>query len=149
MARPTIKTQELTDAIIERISNGESLRAICREDDMPNIASVLRWVAADEVLSGQYARAMEMRADGMFEEMIEIADDASNDYMDRINADGSVGDRVLDTEHVQRSKLRTDTRKWILSRMNPKKYGDKQTVETVGESLVTVRDFTGRKKESE
>ena len=149
MARPSIRTDEMIESIVNRISEGESLRSICRDDENPTIGTFLKWCSDDEKLSQQYARAMQIRAECVFEEMEEIADDAQNDYMDKINADGSVGDRVLDTEHVQRSKLRIDTRKWILSRMNPKKYGDKQEITAVGDAVVVVRDFTGRKKESE
>ena len=70
---------------------------------------------------------MASRADAMFEDMIDIADDGRNDYI--VNGDG---EERFNTEHVQRSRLRLDTRKWMLSKMLPKKYGDKITDEVIG-----------------
>ena len=67
-----------------------------------------------------------MQADHFADEIIEIADDASNDWMERERKDGST-EAVLNYEHVQRSRLRIDARKWLMARMAPKKYGDKIT----------------------
>lgn len=141
------KTKELTDDICTRIADGESLRAICRDEDYPSLGSFLRWVAEDEILREQYARAMEMRADCLFEEMTDIADDASNDFMDKINQDGSIAGQVLNSEHVQRSRLRIETRKWVTGRMNPKKYGDNSKVTLSGDPknpiiVKSARDLT-------
>ena len=61
----------------------------------------------------------------------DIADDGTNDWQERQNKDGS-SYIALNTEHVQRSRLRVDTRKWIASKLKPKKYGDKQAVEHSG-----------------
>jgi hypothetical protein len=124
IGRPSSKTEDRANAIIDRIAEGESLRGICRDEEMPTVGTFLKWVAEDTILMKQYARAMELRAEVVFDEMQEIADDATNDFMDKQNQDGSIGDKALNAEHIQRSKLRIDTRKWILSRMNPKKYGD-------------------------
>ena len=70
----------------------------------------------------------------MFEEMLEIADDGSNDWMERTGKDGETGDKVVDHEHVSRSKLRVDTRKWMLARMAPKKYGDATNIKLSGDA---------------
>ena len=71
----------------------------------------------------QYAQAREFQADTIFDEMFDIADDASNDWMLRKQGEDDI--EVINHEHVQRSKLRIDTRKWALARMAPKKYGEK------------------------
>jgi len=76
----------------------------------------------------QYMRATNDRADAVFDEMFDIADDGTNDTMTVTVGDG-VEIEKLNTEHIQRSRLRIDTRKWALSKMNPKKYGEKQEVE--------------------
>lgn len=117
-------SEEVFDAICERIADGESLRTICDSDDMPNKASVFRWLSGDQKLSDQYTRAREAQADSFFEDCLDIADDASRDFVE----DGEGGKR-LNSEHVQRSRLRIDTRKWMAGKMRPKKYGDKLEVE--------------------
>ena len=124
MGRPSIFTQELADTICERLAEGESLRRVCLDPDMPARSAVLRWLAADAAFQGQYARACEVRAEAIFDEMFDIADDGSNDWMEARDDDGGVSYR-LNGEHVQRSRLRVDARKWALSKMMPKKYGDK------------------------
>ena len=146
-AAQVLKSIELTNDICTRIADGESLRSICREDGYPAIGSFLRWVAEDDILREQYARAMEMRADCLFEEMTDIADDATNDFMDKVGQDGSLGDKVLNAEHIQRSRLRIETRKWVTGRMNPKKYGESSKVTLSGDKdnpiiVKSARDLT-------
>lgn len=120
MGRPSIFTQELADLICERIAEGESLRKVCLADDMPNKATVFRWLAADKAFSDQYAHARDAQADVLADEIIDIADDGQNDtYKDD---DGNVR---TDQDVIARSRLRVDARKWIASKLKPKVYGDK------------------------
>ena len=77
----------------------------------------------------QYARAKELQAEYLLGESVEIADDGTNDWMERQRQDGSV---AVDHEHIQRSKLRVDTRKWAMSKMAPKKYGERVAMEHSG-----------------
>lgn len=116
------------DIICDRISNGESLRSVLRDDAMPERSTVYEWLKGDESKSNQYARATNDRADAIFDEMFEIADDGTNDTMTVSIGEGLEVEK-LNTEHIQRSRLRIDTRKWALSKMNPKKYGDRITQE--------------------
>jgi hypothetical protein len=67
-----------------------------------------------------------MGFDAIAEEALEIADDGSNDWMERRRKDGST-EEVVNSEHVQRSKLRIETRLKLLAKWSPKRYGDKQT----------------------
>lgn len=135
MARPIVWNSEVKNIaiteIISRISDGESCRAILdpklRGDNLPSHRLFIEWLSNDDELRKQYARACELRADAIFDEMFEIADDGSNDYMQKLKGDEMAD--VLNSEHVQRSKLRIDTRKWALSKMNPKKYGDSSKVD--------------------
>ena len=76
----------------------------------------------------QYARAREALAEHWADEILEIADDATNDWMGRQRRDG-VTEIVLNRDHVERSKQRIDARKWLLSKALPKVYGDRQSVE--------------------
>lgn len=123
MARPSEYTAEIATAICERISEGESLRAICREDGMPDKTTVLRWLGANAPFRTQYAGAREAQADHMAEEILQIADDGLNDTY--VDDDGQVR---TDHDVIARSKLRVDARKWLASKMAPKKYGDKLAI---------------------
>jgi hypothetical protein len=104
------------------MAQGESLRSICRSDGMPALGSVFRWVADDLRFREQYEAAMAQRAEGLFEEILEIADSSVGDT--------TVVDGVSKSnfEVVARSRLRVDARKWMLSKMLPKKYGDKLAI---------------------
>ena len=127
VGRPTDYSQEKASLICSRMAEGESLRSICRDDSMPALSTVFLWVTKHSEFSEQYKLAMASRADAMFEDMIDIADDGRNDYI--VSGEG---EERFNTEHVQRSRLRLDTRKWMLSKMLPKKYGDKIIDDPVG-----------------
>lgn len=124
MARPSDYGPEITTAICVRLGLGESLREICRDDDMPDKSTVMRWLAQHPEFRDQYACAREAQADYFAEEIIEISDDGTNDWMERKNSDGTTYE-VENREVLNRSRLRVDTRKWLMARMAPKKYGDK------------------------
>lgn len=126
MARPTDYTQELADEICAQLADGSSLRTVCLADDMPNKSTVFRWLRTNQEFCDQYARAKEESADALTDEMLDIADDGSNDWMKRSGKDQE-DYWVVNGEHVQRSRIRIDTRKWIASKLKPKKYGDKTT----------------------
>lgn len=126
--RPSIYSEELASRICERLAFGETLRAICRDDDMPNEATVRTWAMdAENPFSTQYARAREIGYHGMADEIREISDDGSNDWMER--NDGENAGYQANGEHIQRSRLRVDSRKWLLSKALPKIYGERQTHE--------------------
>lgn len=93
-------------------------------EGMPSVRTVLRWLREDkDGFCAQYARAKEEQADMMIEEMIDISDDGTNDLMTIEKGDMSY--EIENKEVTNRSKLRVDTRKWIASKLKPKKYGDK------------------------
>jgi hypothetical protein len=131
MGRPSLYTDEIAAEICRRLADGESLNAICRDDHMPNKSTVWAWNVDDrEGFSNRYARARELQAQSMADELLEIADDGSNDWMARNGPDDPGYE--LNGEHVQRSRVRIDTRKWLLSKMLPKVYGDKTQVSVTG-----------------
>ncbi|MDN0127414.1 DNA packaging protein [Yersinia massiliensis] len=130
--RPSDYTDELAELICLRLAEGESLRSVCSDDGMPSKQAVLRWLARNEEFRAQYVRAKEEGAEAIAEELFDIADDGTNDWMEKLDKDGECIGYQLNGEHVQRSKLRIDTRKWYLSKIMPKKYGDKVTNEIVG-----------------
>ena len=127
--RPTLYTPEIAVEICERLATGESLRSVCRDDRYPHEATVRLWAMNDvDGFSTRYAIARDLGADAIADEIIEISDDGTNDWMDRQRPDGST-ERVVDHEHVNRSRLRVDSRKWLLSKLVPKRYGDRTAVE--------------------
>lgn len=132
VGRPTVFSESLTAVLLERIADGESLRAICTADDMPHRATVFRWLSQNEEFRDQYARAREEQADALFDELLEIADDGSNDWMERKNRDDQSIGWVENGEALRRSALRIEARKWMASKLLPKKYGDRTQMEVSG-----------------
>lgn len=125
---PVYDRNEVMANINARITEGESLRTICKSKGMPHISVVMDWLSIDAELAEQYAHAREIQADFYAESIIEIADDATNDYMEKLDSNGIVIGYIFNGENVQRSKLRIDARKWYSSKLNPKKYSDKVVV---------------------
>ena len=128
MGRPALDGAKLFPKIIAGLIAGESLNALCRKPGMPSKPTVLRWLAGSEDFCAQYARAKSIGAEAMAEDLLEIVDDGRNDWMERQSPDGQGAGWVLNGEAVRRSQLRADTRKWLLSKLAPKKYGDKLAV---------------------
>jgi hypothetical protein len=120
MRKNSVKfSQELFDEICEKIANGESLRKICKDDKMPNLTSVWKWLNNNEELSKQYARAREEQAETFVDEILEIADNNKDDTF--IDENGKL---IINQEVIARSRLRVDSRKWIASKLKPKRFGD-------------------------
>lgn len=134
--RPSAFSQEVADAICEGLADARSLRSICLDEGMPSQTTVFRWLADDRYsdFREQYARAREAQADAIFDEILDIADDGTNDWVEKERQDGSTH-TVLDAEHVQRSKLRIDARKWMAGKLAPKKYGEKLDLTSDGEKI--------------
>ncbi len=149
--RPSVYSEELALSICERISNGESLKQICKDPDMPARSTVHLWLLQEDkkAFSDKYELSVNIRAENMFDELTEIADDGTNDYMTRTNSDGEEYE-VVNNEHIQRSRLRTDVRKWYLSKVMPKKYGDKLDMTSDGKAIQgNAIVFANFKKEEE
>lgn len=141
MGRPTKLTQKLGDAICEQLAEGISLRTICLDPKMPDKSQVFRWLndARYADFRDQYTRAKEAAADAMAEDIIDIAEDGSNDWMEK-----RYGDRVetvVNHEALGRSQLRIETRKWLMSKIMPKKYSERFQVDsTITKKLEDLTD---------
>lgn len=120
--RPSLFTQEIADEICERIADGDSLRAICRDDNMPRRTTVFRWLDADEQFRGQYARACEARESELFDQIIEIAD---TPQIGTKSVSKASGIEITEADMIEHRRLQVEARKWALGKMAPKKYGDK------------------------
>lgn len=133
--RPTDYTQELADRICELITEGLSMRSVAAREDMPASSTIFKWLRENKIFSEQYAKACEERTEAMSEDILDIADDGSNDLM--VVQKGNREYEVENREVTNRSRLRVDTRKWLMSKMKPKKYGDKIDVTSDGKVLPT------------
>lgn len=125
MGRPSDYTPELAATICGELASGKSMRTVCLAEDMPAMSTVFLWLRKHPEFSEQYAQAKAEAADALVEEMLDISDDGTNDWMEVHDKDGECIGYKVNGEHVQRSRLRVDTRKWIASKLKPKKYGDK------------------------
>ena len=117
IGRPTIYSEELADDICLRISDGRSLNSVCKDEGMPDRSNVYVWLRKYQEFQDKYREATSQRADYHFDEMLGIVDDV-----------------LPETAEVAKARLQVDTRKWILSRMNPRKYGDNVDGETSDDS---------------
>jgi len=120
VGRPSKYTPALADKICDLIAQGQSLVKICKAENMPSRIAVLRWVSQDEEFRDKYTHARELQAEFYAEQIIEISDDSARD----MRLDGN-GEEVVDHDHIARSRLRVDARKWYASKVAPKKWGDK------------------------
>lgn len=125
--RPWTFTQKIADEVCRRLAEGESLREISRSEGMPPESTVRRWFVSDvNGFAAQYARARDAQAEFWADQLLDVADDGSNDWMERNDPDNPGWQ--ANGEAILRSRLRVDTRKWLLSKVLPKKYGDKLEV---------------------
>ena len=130
--RPSDYSEEIADEICSRITRGESLTAICADKEggwLPSESTVYRWLEAHGEFREKYARAREAQADKFFDEIIAIAD-APN-----ASIDPETGSPVI--RDPQRDRLRVDARKWVASKLAPKRYGDKLELEHSGSINLT------------
>ena len=130
VGRPSGYSQELADRICAELAAGKSLRTVCKADDMPSTQTVFRWLRTYPEFCDQYARAKDESADMLVDDMLDIADESSNDWM--ANNDPENPGYRLNGEAINRARLRVDTRKWIAAKLKPKKYGEKIQTELTG-----------------
>jgi hypothetical protein len=130
MAYSQEQIDTLFDLICERVSNGESISEILRNDDMPVRTTFYKWLVSSKEKMDKYARASELRAEYLFDEIFKIADDKQNDFTTLED-----GTRVINHDAINRNRLQVDTRKWALCHMNPKKYGEKKDITSGGEKI--------------
>lgn len=133
MARPTSYTPEKAAKICALIAEDpRRLSTILDEhDDLPTAKTVWQWLALHGEFREMYARAREQQMEALAEETLDIADETSRDTIFKTGKDGSEYE-APDSEWIARSKLRVDTRKWLMSKLAPRKYGDKITNELTG-----------------
>jgi len=132
MARPKKFTPAIEAELLERLALGETVSQICSEEKFPVHSYVFEKAAQDTEFADKYVRARELGYLKMAEEILDIADDGRNDWMTKKVGKDEI--KVVDREAVERSKLRLDARKWLLSKALPKVYGDKIDLSTKHEA---------------
>lgn len=143
MAGVSTYSEEMADKICERIADGESLKAICEEEGMPSKATVFKWLGQNASFVDKYARAREAQADALFDDILSIADDGRNDWMERRGEEDAGW--VANGENIRRAQLRIDARKWMAGKLRPKKYGEKLDIDgtmthEAGDSIKSLMD---------
>ena len=123
MAYSQKERTEIINQICGKISNGSTLRKALDESTLAYY-TFFRWIDEDEVKSKQYTRATELRAEAMAEELLSISDAVGNDVII-----GEDGQEIINHNIIQRDRLRVDSRKWLMSKMFPKKYSEKTTTD--------------------
>lgn len=118
MGRPEKLTPELQEELLARISTGESIRRICSEDQFPAAVNVFKFIYRHDDFRQRYETARAACQDWHADGLLEIADEGSGD--------------------TQRDRLRVDARKWIMSKLQPKKYGDKLGLDHSGEMDINI-----------
>jgi hypothetical protein len=137
-------TEEKAAEIVDRISDGEPLRQICRSDDMPSWRTVYRWMEENEGFAARFARARELGFDAIAQEALEIADTPEQGEEVTVKADGSEETKRADM--LGHRKLRIETRLKLLAKWDPKRYGERTHVEV---DDVTDRAEAMRKRREE
>jgi hypothetical protein len=117
--------EEMFNSICYKIEvEGLALRNVLKLDNTPSSRTFAKWLREDANKVKQYTRATDGRADKIFEDIIVICDSTEDDII--TNEDGA---KITNHNVIQRDRLRVDTRKWYLSKLNPKKYSDKIQVD--------------------
>lgn len=127
--RPSSFTQAKADAICERLAKGESLRSICAEATFPDQTTVYRWLRDVESFRLQYTRAREDQAETLFDQMVTIAD---TPVIGTKTVTKATGVEMTEGDMIEHRRLQVETRKWVLGKLAPKKYGEKQQIEHSG-----------------
>lgn len=148
--RPSAYQAEIAEEICGRMAGGETLKDICQDERFPAPSTVRLWAVMDrEGFSAPYARAREMQVEHWADEIVDISDDGTNDWIVRQVGEDRV-ETVPDHEHISRSKLRVDSRKWLAAKLMPRTYGDKQQLEHTGkdggpiETVLTIEQKQAR-----
>ncbi|MES2352087.1 MAG: terminase small subunit protein [Pseudomonadota bacterium] len=128
MARRSKYSQKYADAICARLSAGDSIRTICKDENMPTQSTVYLWLAAEPGFSEQYARARETQADCLADEILAISDESTMKATRLVDGVAQEYDVPIDAVGVARNRLRADSRKWYAGKVAPKKYGDKLAI---------------------
>lgn len=120
--RPSDYNTDMASRICEEIASGRSLRMICVSDEFPADRTVYRWLEAHEEFRQQYARARELQAETLADEILDIS---NTPVIGAKTKTGKDGVEVTEGDMIEHRRLQVDARKWLAGKLAPKKYGDK------------------------
>lgn len=132
MAYSQEQIETIFNSILWEIEKWRATREILKDKWMPDVTTFYKWLRDDEEKTKQYAHACDIRAENIFDEMLDIADDSSKDI--KIDKDGNA---IVNQDNIQRARLKVETRKWVLGKLNPKKFGDKIDMTSGWEKVAT------------
>lgn len=132
MAYSPEQIEKAFNSILLEIEKWRPVRKILKDEWTPDVTTFYKWLRDDEEKAKQYARACEIRAENIFDDMLDIADDNKGD----IEIDEEWREKV-NQDNIQRARLKVETRKWVLGKLNPKKFGDKLDMTSDWEKLWT------------
>ena len=130
------KIYEFNEEIAQEICHGIAtssfgIRKLKKQNKhWPSVETIFRWLHDNASFRQQYTRAKQEQIESYIDDVIDIADDATNDWM--VNEKGTI---VANHDHINRARLRIDTRKWIASKLAPKIYGAKNEPQDSGSYL--------------
>ena len=130
VGRPSSYTKEIAVMLCSYLSMGKSLRTACRQEGMPSMPTVYKWISDFPEFLNQYTRAKEESAEALAEDMLDIADESPT--VVETDKDGNVVGTKIDSAGIARNRLRVETRKWVAAKLKPKKYGDHSKLELFG-----------------
>ena len=123
--RPTDYSEKIASEICTRLTQGEPLVQMCKDEHLPHVSTIYRWLARHPDFCDTYARAREEQADTLADEIVQIADERPE-----VNPiiDSKTGELIrieLSSSYIAWQKNRIEARKWTAMKLKPKKYGDK------------------------
>lgn len=124
--------ESIFNYVCKEIEKGKALRNVLKDNNMPSTSTFYEWLDIYPDKAKQYARATEVRAEAIFDDILSIADQNANDTY--VNDQGL---EVTNNDVIQRSRLRIDARKWVLAKLNPKKFGEKLDVTSDNKPILT------------
>ena len=138
MARPIEYNEEIADKICAEIATTtKSLKTICLDGSLPTAKTIFKWIKENEQFRNQYARAKDDQLQGFEEDILEIADNTHPGEIVTIKGDGSQEIKYIDM--LEHRKLQIESRKWLMGKLKPKKYGDKVDVTSAGEKIQSIQ----------
>jgi hypothetical protein len=143
---PSIYSKAVAQRICDELAKGVPLLTICKIPGMPKYATVRKWEQEKPDFIALSTRAREIGCHAMADECVEIADDSRNDYQATHDAEGDESGSRFNSEHVQRARLRIDTRMRLIGKWLPKVYGEKQQVELSGQVDLAAGLLAARKR---
>jgi len=121
---------KLVNTICKEVAGGRSLRSVLRDENMPSNPTFSKWMKDSKQRLLQYTCAREDRADFIFEQILDISDSQEGDMITLED-----GREVVNHDVIQRARLRVDSRKWMLGKMQPAKYGERLDVQSSDGSM--------------